>query len=333
MIETTAADQPTVLDHLLAAEREALTQRALAMLGDSEREAVVLYYRGDESLPEVAAALGITTEAAKKRVQRGRTHLRDALASVEASLRASRPGAAFTAGCVAALAVAGAKSASAATTTGIALKLAIAGAAVVALGVGAYAVTRGSSSSTSDERAPAIATASGSAEMTPALGSPRLAAARAKQLAAAGVPATKTTTATTASAPAAAASSTVFPELPAADRVYDFAGSSLATPLPPLGELPASPLDKRQLRALIAQAQPQIQDCVAKSGETRKATLELVVRLETVFDSTVATHARVDGVLASNQALVGCVQDALLSISFPGIADGDVIDVAYPFTL
>lgn len=326
--EPTTAANP--LDELLSRERLELANLALRELHELEREAVVLYYRGDESLPEVSSALGITTEAAKKRVQRGRAHLKDALAGVASTLRASRPGPAFTAGCIAALAAIGAKSAAAAPVAKVsAAKLvAIGGAAIVAIGVGAFAVARSNPSSSHSSPTTTAALASGSSAV--ATTSPRLAAARAQQpqIAAAGSSPTTNT-----APPATVPSPSMFPELPAADRVFDFAGSPLATPLPPLDEPPAMPFGKRELRAMIAQAQPLLVECVARSGETRKDNLEVIVRVETAFDATVATHARIEGPLASNQALVQCARDALLTISFPGYPSDDVVDIDYPFSL
>jgi RNA polymerase sigma factor (sigma-70 family) len=87
---------------LIDRENEAAAIAALARLPEPYREAVVLYYRGDESLAAVATALGVSEATARQRVHRGRTKLRDALAPVIGALRATRPGAAFTATCVAA---------------------------------------------------------------------------------------------------------------------------------------------------------------------------------------------------------------------------------------
>ena len=96
--------QPTPLDS--AAEREAasLVWRALEELPDDVREPLVLYYRGDQSVREVADSLGLSEEAARQRLSRGRKALRAGVAEiVERALAASKPGAAFTAAVVAAL--------------------------------------------------------------------------------------------------------------------------------------------------------------------------------------------------------------------------------------
>ena len=89
-------------DELITREESARTEAALERLPEKYREAIVLYYGGEESIADVASALGISQELARQRVHRGRERLRDQLAPVETSLRATRPTAAFTAACVAA---------------------------------------------------------------------------------------------------------------------------------------------------------------------------------------------------------------------------------------
>jgi RNA polymerase sigma factor (sigma-70 family) len=95
-----AAGAPDAREALIASEDAERAAAALAVLPERDRDAVVLYYRGDESMAAVADALGISRDAAKQRVHRGRERLRDALATVEATLRATRPGPAFTAAVV-----------------------------------------------------------------------------------------------------------------------------------------------------------------------------------------------------------------------------------------
>lgn len=60
-------------------------RRALGTLTDKQRDAVVLRYLGEQSVPEVARQLGITVGAAKTRVRDGlialRTHLEPAAAA------------------------------------------------------------------------------------------------------------------------------------------------------------------------------------------------------------------------------------------------------------
>ena len=60
-------------DHPAAPESDVwpLLEAALATLPDAEREAVVMHHLQDRSYPEMAAALGVTEAAVRKRVSRG----------------------------------------------------------------------------------------------------------------------------------------------------------------------------------------------------------------------------------------------------------------------
>jgi RNA polymerase sigma factor (sigma-70 family) len=127
-------------DQMIAHEDAERARVALAALPAQLREAIVVYYHGEESMAAVATALDCSHAAAKQRVHRGRTRLREALAAVETTLRARRPGAAFTGACVAAwLALdAGKASASntvAAASTPIATSFASAAAWLVGIGI------------------------------------------------------------------------------------------------------------------------------------------------------------------------------------------------------
>ncbi|NVB82433.1 MAG: RNA polymerase sigma factor [Kofleriaceae bacterium] len=102
MTDDPASPARDARDELIDREDAARADAALARLPDKYREAVVLYYGGDESIADVASALGISEDSARQRVHRGRARLRDLLATVETALRATRPTAAFTAACVAA---------------------------------------------------------------------------------------------------------------------------------------------------------------------------------------------------------------------------------------
>ncbi|MCW5801002.1 MAG: sigma-70 family RNA polymerase sigma factor, partial [Deltaproteobacteria bacterium] len=70
------AGDATPLDAVLDREADALAERALASLTDADREVVVLYYRGSGTHDEVAAALGVTAAAVRKRLERARVRLR-----------------------------------------------------------------------------------------------------------------------------------------------------------------------------------------------------------------------------------------------------------------
>lgn len=125
-------------DQLITREEAARAEAALASLPERYREAVALYYGGDESIEQVAAALGISQDSARQRVHRGRERLRDLLQTVETALRATRPTAAFTAACVAAWAAGKPAPAHAAAIPKA--PIAVLGAGAVALAVGVAVV-------------------------------------------------------------------------------------------------------------------------------------------------------------------------------------------------
>ncbi|HEY4238756.1 MAG TPA: sigma-70 family RNA polymerase sigma factor [Kofleriaceae bacterium] len=148
------AGRGTPLDAVIEREENAVAEGALAQLSDSDRELVVLYYRGDETAESVAAALGTTPVNVRKRLERARTRLRAAAAACEASLRATRPGPAFTAGCVAAFGALAAKSAKAAAVAGGAKAAA---AATGAAATGAAAAAAKGAAATGSAKAAAAA--------------------------------------------------------------------------------------------------------------------------------------------------------------------------------
>jgi RNA polymerase sigma factor (sigma-70 family) len=346
--EPTATSTP--LDSLLDRESELLAQRALAELGDRERDAVVLYYRGDQSMKEVAGALGISEAAAKKRVLRGREHLRSAVAAVESALRATRPGPAFTAGCVAALAAAGtgagASEASAATASGktalprgiVAVPIA---AAIVA---GIWAVDRFTHTPSPDATARAAALdrrvvddAVVTSTTQPALALTWRIDAIAKRALHGRIEAARTARVAAAGSAAAATAPTV----PTDDkiRVYDFSGGALLEPPPAPKPRKPGPLGKHDLRAAIHSVQPLLAECyrAAEPSLARKdGTINVVIRLEGEPDvGTVVTDAKVggDAHLVDAGDLAECFRETLLSIEMPGLADPGVFDVHYPFTI
>ena len=101
-------------------EEEVLLWRALSGLPENYREPMVLFYREQHSVAEVATGLDLSEDAVKQRLSRGRSMLREEMAKlVESALTRSRPTAAFTVGVLAALPFVSARTASAASTTGI----------------------------------------------------------------------------------------------------------------------------------------------------------------------------------------------------------------------
>jgi RNA polymerase sigma factor (sigma-70 family) len=143
-------------------EEEALLWRALEGMPETYREPLVLFYREEQSVADVAAQLDMSEDAVKQRLSRGRAMLRVEIAGiVESALTRSRPGAGFTAAVLGALAVASPSSATAAAIAGAG---ALAGAGAVAgKGAGA-ALGAGTGSATATKTFTAAAAATHAAE-------------------------------------------------------------------------------------------------------------------------------------------------------------------------
>jgi zinc protease len=115
------ADGPDPAEAAVSREEEALVWKALERIPESYREPLILFYREDRSVAEVAGALELSEDAVKQRLSRGRGMLREQVAGlVEGGLRRSRPGRKFTVAVMAGLAAqsAGARSALAAASAG-----------------------------------------------------------------------------------------------------------------------------------------------------------------------------------------------------------------------
>lgn len=98
-------------------QEEELLWDTLAQLPESYREPLVLFYREERSVAEVAAQLELTEDAVKQRLSRGRALLKAEMSAlVESALARSRPGANFTAGVLAAIALSAPTSAAVAAT-------------------------------------------------------------------------------------------------------------------------------------------------------------------------------------------------------------------------
>jgi RNA polymerase sigma factor (sigma-70 family) len=118
---------------------------ALGELNDADRDAVVLRYFHKKSAAEIAAILGVSDDAAQKRVNRAVEKLRDTFAKNKITIGAGSLGISISANAVQAAPVGLATKILAATsgptvTAGITMiqKLFIAGFAAVAIGVGMY---------------------------------------------------------------------------------------------------------------------------------------------------------------------------------------------------
>ncbi|RYY88264.1 MAG: sigma-70 family RNA polymerase sigma factor [Chitinophagaceae bacterium] len=60
-----------------AKSRTELVARALALLGPDDAQVLTLFYKGEQSLEEIAGILGIEANAAKVRLHRARTRLKE----------------------------------------------------------------------------------------------------------------------------------------------------------------------------------------------------------------------------------------------------------------
>ncbi|GAB4091620.1 RNA polymerase sigma factor [Flaviaesturariibacter terrae] len=60
-----------------AKSRSELVNRALRLLGPDDAQVLTLFYKGEQSLEEIAAILGIEANAAKVRLHRARTRLKE----------------------------------------------------------------------------------------------------------------------------------------------------------------------------------------------------------------------------------------------------------------
>lgn len=138
---------------LVRQEEQAVLERAIKSLPAEYREPLVLYYRQEKSVRQVAQSLGLKESAVQTRLHRARQMLREEIAGrLERTLERTAPGKAFTRSVMVAIGatvaggVASASAAGAGATTGaaapvgtLAVKLAAA-AAVLAVAAGAFFV-------------------------------------------------------------------------------------------------------------------------------------------------------------------------------------------------
>src|SRR5262245_2176596 len=115
--ELSVEDDPAA--QTITREEETLLWRTLAEMPESYREPLVLFYREERSVAEVAMKLDLTEDTVKQRLSRGRGMLREEMtALVESTLTKTKPGAAFTVGVLMALPLVSATTASAAISAG-----------------------------------------------------------------------------------------------------------------------------------------------------------------------------------------------------------------------
>lgn len=145
-------------DATAEAESERVVREALMRVPDTYRDVLVLYYRDQRSVRDVAVALGITEAAALQRLARGRQYLADGVTDlVERSLRGARASRNLAVVVLAALPAFAPSRAEAAAHPhgGTMIKLAVIAAAVAAAGTTAYVVHR--PAATTSIAAPAVA--------------------------------------------------------------------------------------------------------------------------------------------------------------------------------
>ncbi len=142
LVMALAADPgPQPMQRLLEGEREMTAAELIAALPEESRETLLLFYREGQSSQQVAALLGTTDAAVRKRLSRARQLVRDdMLKRFGEFAHSSAPSAAFAMGVTSVIATVG-KSAAAASvsTTGVAA----AGAATIGtsiLGKGAFGI-------------------------------------------------------------------------------------------------------------------------------------------------------------------------------------------------
>jgi RNA polymerase sigma factor (sigma-70 family) len=177
-------------DATAEAESERVVRDALMRVPDTYRDVLVLYYRDQRSVRDVAVALGITEAAALQRLARGRQYLADGVTDlVERSLRGARAPRNLAAVVLAALpAIAPSRAEAAAHPHGgTMIKLAIIAAAVVATGTTAYVVHR--PAATTSVAAPAAAAHPATAAAPAAAPAPAVAARSTGSIAAPAAPA------------------------------------------------------------------------------------------------------------------------------------------------
>ena len=97
VLEAPAAE-PVPAEHAISREEETILWRSLEQIPETYREPLVLFYREDQSVERVAAALELSPAAVRQRLSRGRKLLEEHVAAfVEGALRQSVPGCSFTA--------------------------------------------------------------------------------------------------------------------------------------------------------------------------------------------------------------------------------------------
>ncbi len=120
-----AADKPSEEsgpeETAMIREQRAVVSQALGEIPESLREPLILFYREQKSIREVAGQFGLTENTARQRISRGRRLLRQQVAHmVESTVARSRPGKAFTTAVIVCIAGTAGKSSAAIAAVGAA---------------------------------------------------------------------------------------------------------------------------------------------------------------------------------------------------------------------
>jgi RNA polymerase sigma factor (sigma-70 family) len=331
----------TPLDDMLDREIEALARAALGTLNQRDREVVSLHYRNDASVAEISAALGITEQAVRQRLHRGRKRLRSGLAAVEATLRATRPGPVFAAACVAALATRGTIAhAMPKAPIGLSTKawLAIGGAVVITIATVVVVWEPDRATHLPRQAAGSAALLDDSAITSPRSTSPpapavqtglrRLAAGERAELL------DRIQDRRVARSESAAAGSAAEPS-----KVYDFSGQALDDATTARAPAHGTPLSKSALRYAIVEMRPLLAECYAAAYDHlphQPGTLEVTLHLsgEPDFSTLVeSVDLAGDRALSQDPELSECVRDTLFALELPAMTQGGTWLVHYPFTV
>ena len=78
----TAADEAGPLESAIKKEHEELVSDSIRRIPEQYREPLVLYYRRQQSVKQVALSLDLSREVVKQRLQRGRKMIKEQLSSI-----------------------------------------------------------------------------------------------------------------------------------------------------------------------------------------------------------------------------------------------------------
>lgn len=103
-VDDWSSPEPLPPDHAISQEELSLLWRSLGRIPPAYREPLVLFYREHQSIEAVAEGLGLSEDAVKQRLSRGRKFLQEQfMAFVAGALDQTRPGKTFALGVIAAL--------------------------------------------------------------------------------------------------------------------------------------------------------------------------------------------------------------------------------------